>query len=299
MKRRGFTLVELLVVIGIIALLISVLLPALNKAREASKTVKCLSNLKQIGLAQALYHNNNDGQLLVAGFRQNLGAGVVTTAFWTTLLVDGKYLQAPNQPDPLSTNSIGDSALRCPSGLDIRWGAITGWSPVNTPPLDNPVGSDQASRQFYRATSNDTGVTVDTWYAINGHSANGGSVDGYPHSRLDLENGVWKRTGGGNRVSNLKVSRIRDQSNVVTIFDGLFMNFNGNGSARISARHGGSKLTNILFLDGHAETFNRKELPFYNGVGGDPFAGGSPSSIKYNLETRWPKTKWIVENVYR
>src|SRR4051812_28743468 len=84
-KNRGFTLVELLVVIGIIALLVSILLPALSKARRQANSVKCLSNLRQIGTAFVLYASGHRGS-------------------W-----------------PVAVHTTGNTEFPLPSGVELRW----------------------------------------------------------------------------------------------------------------------------------------------------------------------------------
>jgi prepilin-type N-terminal cleavage/methylation domain-containing protein/prepilin-type processing-associated H-X9-DG protein len=63
-KKSGFTLIELLVVIAIIAVLMAILMPALNRVREQGKRAVCLSNVKQLGLAWVLYADDNDDKIV-------------------------------------------------------------------------------------------------------------------------------------------------------------------------------------------------------------------------------------------
>jgi len=61
--RKAFTLIELLVVIAVIALLMSILMPALHRAREQGKRIACQSNLKQMSLAWIMYAQEYDGMV--------------------------------------------------------------------------------------------------------------------------------------------------------------------------------------------------------------------------------------------
>jgi prepilin-type N-terminal cleavage/methylation domain-containing protein len=129
-SRGGFTLVELLVVIGIIALLISILLPSLNRAREQANRVKCASNLRQIAMAAIMYAN---AEVRSGAFPRTYYATATATLTLTTAGYGepkSYELGGPGPPDVnnvpasmfciLKTQEITPDVFICPSSQGER-----------------------------------------------------------------------------------------------------------------------------------------------------------------------------------
>jgi general secretion pathway protein G len=121
-RRAAFTLVELLVVIGIIALLISILLPALSRARRQAATVQCSSNMRQVAAGLLMYVQDNKGVLPPSGAPAIAGV-YPTWHWWATELVRLGYIKVDGvsvyrAPTTTSNKVFNESnPFRCPEGV--------------------------------------------------------------------------------------------------------------------------------------------------------------------------------------
>lgn len=310
-RPRAFTLVELLVVIGIIALLISILLPSLNRARESARSAQCLSNLKQIGQAMQMYVNDHKGTLPPAdifNYSVTVGSQGSRIGNWATLFVVNKYLTAPDLRPDTSNTAYDDATvatglvepqpnvLRCPSDNGIFSGSAG-------PPRD--VWRVQAATTYGNAPT--WGPIIDTSYGINASSEtyrDAANVNNYPagvpFSRITAP--LWTANGlAGNalRPALLKITNVRKSTETVAWYDGYFINWSDSAvrcDERITGRHGNRKrnlgTTNLLFFDGHASSLNRAELP--RGNGSITF-GGTVTQFTNQVRAAAPGAAWTID----
>jgi len=262
-RTRGFTLVELLVVIGIICTLIAILLPAMNRAREHAKTLACLSNLRQIALAADLYAIQTRGYVVPAVYATS--ASIDPT--WASILVQQNYLSAP-----VSTATViptAKSVLCCPSGATD---AVTTTFETSRQDID---GARPNVGRFIGFTSGTNFIY--SWYAMNGTSD---SRYPYPSWKIPPDN-------DSSNYTPAKLNRIHRSAYLVEFLDGS-CTINISGSNRINARHMNRTVTNIAFCDGHAESVRTEYLPpnYVN-------SGVTPWTAKW-LDGVCPQYKFLI-----
>jgi len=316
--KPAFTLVELLVVIGIIALLISILLPALNRARDAAKTAACLSNERQLGQALMLYMQENQGHC----FPYEGEPWMAILQKYVTLGANPNQVNMVNGGGQTINGKLYDAgALLCPtanqsdpSDFGHEAGAGTAtlcWGPCSTASYQydpNDVkyyweGSYGFNSWLFRLYmgGNDSGVekNVSDSHFPAPYKSGGDNLAGLfyqlPAAGFDstmvptFSDSVWvdgavredddPYKGAGKYGVNIHSGSTYDDPGNSS---GAGHN---NGMMRVClARHSAGKAINVVFLDGHAATINLPDLwtlqwhKNWNQLGAPPLWISNPSN---------------------
>jgi len=255
MKRKGFTLIELLIVIAIIALLMAILLPALNRAREHGKRAVCLNNLRQLTLAWIMYAQNNDDKVVNGAPGAGLPSGVTGESCqscngipaMSAALGPGTSPLAPSTSPP----DMHDKEL---PWVGAGWNITEGWNSGIPAPEAQQVCAMQTGalwkyvkeRNVYNCPTGNKGelITYETIDSMNGLYKWRGknAADDSLTTSLAIKNlGQIKK--GAARIVYIDTGRLSPDSFAVYINQQSWFDLP-------MTRHGMG--TNVSFVDGHS-----------------------------------------------
>ena len=267
LPRRAFTLVELLVVIGIIAVLISILLPSLNAARRSASNVKCQNNLKQIGMAIVMYADSNDGnipwQVWADWTTTNYPAGSQSTHWYkliTPFLSSGKGRDGRTlDPYTMFSSDVAPVIAACP-----EWDGAARWNTSASSVASKPGYGYNALPKLRAIDSQGVGT------AVSGFQWGPFPADNIPVGEVD-------------KTGPIKLTDLRPASDRILMGDSvdyhLHLSFNSTEGRWNWPRNSTVTSLNYRFTSGHPDRHGKPGARFQDATANYVFADTHVESL--------------------